>query len=70
MTGHGFRGLTSTIAILRFDHADIKRALEKAVARSVSVRALIANSNRGDEKQCLRNAASLKDSRGMDLGSG
>jgi hypothetical protein len=69
MTGHGFRGLTSTIAIFRFDHADIKRAPEKAVARSVSVRALIANSNRGDEKQCLRNAAALRDSRGMDLGS-
>jgi hypothetical protein len=38
MTGHGFR-LASTIVIVRFDHADIKRALEKAVARSVSVSA-------------------------------
>jgi hypothetical protein len=70
MTGHGFRGLASTIVIVRFDHTDIKRALEKAVARSVSASALIANSNRGEEKQCLRTAASLRDSRGMDLGSG
>jgi hypothetical protein len=70
MTGQGFRGLTSTIAIFRFDHADMKRAFEKAVARSVSASALIANCNRGEEKQCLRNAASLRDSCGMDLGSG
>jgi cardiolipin synthase A/B len=39
------------IAIFRFDHADIKHALEKAVARNVSVRALIANTNRGEEEQ-------------------
>lgn len=39
------------IAIFRFDHAAIKRALEKAVGRNVSVRALIANTNRGEEKQ-------------------
>ena len=39
------------IAIFRFDHIDIKHALEKAVARNVSVRALIANTNRGQEDQ-------------------
>jgi len=39
------------IAIFRFDHVDIKHALEKAVARNVSVRALIANTNRGQEEQ-------------------
>jgi phosphatidylserine/phosphatidylglycerophosphate/cardiolipin synthase-like enzyme len=35
------------IAIFRFDRADIQRALEKAVARGVSVRALIAHTARG-----------------------
>ena len=39
------------IAIFRFDHIDIKHALEKAVGRNVSVRALIANTNRGEEEQ-------------------
>lgn len=39
------------VAIFRFDHVDIKHALEKAVARNVSVRALIANTNRGQEEQ-------------------
>lgn len=39
------------IAIFRFDHLDIKRALEKAVARNVSVRALVANTNRGQEEE-------------------
>ena len=39
------------IAIFRFDHADVKHALEKAVARNVSVHALIANTNRGQEEQ-------------------
>lgn len=38
------------IAIFRFDHAEIKRALERAVQRGVSVHALIANTNRGNEK--------------------
>ena len=42
------------IAIFRFDHVDIKRALEKAVARNVSVRALIANTNHGEERQLRR----------------
>ena len=39
------------IAIFRFDRTDIKRALERAVARGVSVHALIANTNRGEEKE-------------------
>ena len=38
------------IAIFRFDHVDIQRALERAVDRGVSVHALIANTNHGDEK--------------------
>jgi len=38
------------IAIFRFDRSDIQRALERAVARGVSVHALIANTNRGEEK--------------------
>jgi phosphatidylserine/phosphatidylglycerophosphate/cardiolipin synthase-like enzyme len=38
------------IAIFRFDHTDIERALEKAVDRGVSVHALIANTNHGEEK--------------------
>jgi phosphatidylserine/phosphatidylglycerophosphate/cardiolipin synthase-like enzyme len=37
------------IAIFRFDHLEIERALEKAVDRGVSVHALIANTNH-DEK--------------------
>jgi len=42
------------IAIFRFDRTDIQRALERAVARGVSVHALIANTNRAGEKE-LRN---------------
>ncbi len=42
------------IAIFRFDHAEIKRALERAVSRGVSVHALIANTNRGSEKDLRR----------------
>lgn len=38
------------IAIFRLDHSEIKRALERAVARGVSVQALIASTNRGGEK--------------------
>ncbi len=38
------------IAIFRFDHAQIKEALERAVDRGVSVHALIANTNHGTEK--------------------
>ena len=37
------------IAIFRFDRTEIERALEKAVNRGVSVRALIAYTNRGGE---------------------
>src|ERR1700731_463843 len=38
------------IAIFRFDHAEIERALERAVDRGVAVHALIANTNHGEEK--------------------
>src|SRR5689334_20400502 len=38
------------IAIFRFDRPEIERALENAVARGVSVQALIAYTNRGGEK--------------------
>src|SRR5258708_34641078 len=38
------------IAIFRFDHAEIERALERAVDRGVSVHALIADTNHGEEK--------------------
>ncbi|HYR88644.1 MAG TPA: phospholipase D-like domain-containing protein [Terriglobia bacterium] len=41
---------TIEIAIFRFDHVDIERALEGAVDRGVSVHALIANTNHGEEK--------------------
>lgn len=48
---HGINSAEKSIeiAIFRFDHIDIKHALEKAVARNVSVRALVANTNRGAE---------------------
>ena len=38
------------IAIFRFDHVEIQRALERAVDRGVSVHALIANTNHGEEE--------------------
>jgi phosphatidylserine/phosphatidylglycerophosphate/cardiolipin synthase-like enzyme len=38
------------IAIFRFDHIEIQRALERAVDRGVAVHALIANINHGQEK--------------------
>ncbi len=38
------------IAIFRFDHAEVKQALERAVDRGVSVHALIANTNHSSEK--------------------
>jgi cardiolipin synthase A/B len=38
------------IAIFRFDRSDLQQALKKAVVRGVSVRALIANTNRGGER--------------------
>jgi phosphatidylserine/phosphatidylglycerophosphate/cardiolipin synthase-like enzyme len=37
--------------VFRFDRADIEKALEAAVGRGVTVRALIANTNTGGEKQ-------------------
>jgi phosphatidylserine/phosphatidylglycerophosphate/cardiolipin synthase-like enzyme len=37
--------------VFRLDRADIEKALEAAVARGVNVRALIANTNTGGEKQ-------------------
>lgn len=39
------------IAIFRFDRPDIKHALERAAARGVSVRALIAHTNRRAERE-------------------
>jgi cardiolipin synthase len=42
------------IAIFRFDHAEIKQALERAVDRGVAVHALIANTNHGSEKELRR----------------
>jgi cardiolipin synthase len=41
---------TIDIVIFRFDRAELERALETAVARGVTVRALIAHTNRGGEK--------------------
>ncbi|MCA1563005.1 MAG: phospholipase D-like domain-containing protein [Acidobacteria bacterium] len=38
------------IVIFRFDRSELEKALEAAVARGVSVRALIAHTNRGGEK--------------------
>jgi len=38
------------VAIFRFDQKEIEKALEAAVSRGVSVHALIANTNRGGEK--------------------
>jgi phosphatidylserine/phosphatidylglycerophosphate/cardiolipin synthase-like enzyme len=38
------------IAIFRLDHVEVKRALERAVSRGVSVHALIADTNHGNEK--------------------
>ena len=39
------------IVIFRFDRAEIQKALVQAVARGVTVRALVANTNRGGEKR-------------------
>ena len=41
---------TIDIVIFRFDRAEIEKALEAAVARGVTVRALIAHTNSGGEK--------------------
>jgi cardiolipin synthase A/B len=47
------------IAIFRFDHLEIEHALERAVARGVSVHALIANTNHGKEKDLRKLEAEL-----------
>ena len=41
---------TIEIAIFRFDHVEVQRALERAVDRGVSVHALIANTNHSEDK--------------------
>lgn len=41
---------TIDIVIFRFDRGDIEKAIHAAVARGVSVRALIAHTNKGGEK--------------------
>jgi cardiolipin synthase A/B len=38
------------IAIFRFDHVELRHALERAAARGVSVHTLIADTNRGNER--------------------
>ncbi|HUR33067.1 MAG TPA: phospholipase D-like domain-containing protein [Vicinamibacterales bacterium] len=45
---------TIDVLIFRLDRTDIARALEAAVARGVSVRALTAHTNRGGEKHLRR----------------
>ena len=42
---------TIDIVIFRFDRTELEEALEAAVARGVTVRALIAHTNRGGESQ-------------------
>ena len=42
---------TIDVCIFRFDHGEIERALEAAVARGVTVRAMIAHTNRGGESR-------------------
>jgi phosphatidylserine/phosphatidylglycerophosphate/cardiolipin synthase-like enzyme len=42
------------IVIFRFDHSEIKHALERAVARGVLVRALIANTHHGEDRELRR----------------
>ena len=41
---------TVDIVIFRFDRAELEKALEAAIAKGVIVRALIAHTNRGGEK--------------------
>ena len=55
------------IAIFRFDHRGIETALERAVARGVSVHALIAYTNSGDERN-LRNLETRLLSAGVTVG--
>lgn len=50
------------IAIFRFDRIELEKALEAAVARGVVVRALIAHTNRGGEKNLRKLEQRLLDS--------
>jgi phosphatidylserine/phosphatidylglycerophosphate/cardiolipin synthase-like enzyme len=45
---------TIDIVIFRFDRTELEKALEAAVARGVVVRALVAHTNRGGEKNLRR----------------
>lgn len=49
------------IVIFRFDRSELEKALETAVARGVSVRALIAHTNRGGEKSLRKLELKLLD---------
>ena len=49
------------IVIFRFDRSELEKALEAAVARGVSVRALIAHTNRGGEKSLRKLELKLLD---------
>jgi phosphatidylserine/phosphatidylglycerophosphate/cardiolipin synthase-like enzyme len=52
---------TIDIVIFRFDRAELEKALEAAVVRGVTVRALIAHTNRGGEKVLRKLEARLLD---------
>jgi cardiolipin synthase A/B len=52
---------TIDIVIFRFDQVDLEQALEAAVTRGVTVRALIAHTNRGGEKSLRRLEVRLLD---------
>jgi cardiolipin synthase len=49
------------IVIFRFDRSELEKALEAAVARGVSVRALIAHTNRGGDKSLRKLELKLLD---------
>ena len=49
------------IVIFRFDRSELEKALEAAVARGVTVRALIAHTNRGGEKSLRKLELKLLD---------
>jgi phosphatidylserine/phosphatidylglycerophosphate/cardiolipin synthase-like enzyme len=50
---------TTDIVIFRFDRPELEKALESAVARGITVRALIAHTNRGGEKTLRKLEARL-----------
>lgn len=52
---------TIDIVIFRFDRTELEKALEAAVARGVTVRALIAHTNRGGEKSLRKLELKLLD---------